>query len=55
MNLNQIEANVEILKELSKIRKAMDAYMIEKPTQPPIKEEADKDDDAGGDDNTIDD
>lgn len=30
MNLNQIQANVEILKEITNIRKAMEAYMIDK-------------------------
>lgn len=28
MNLNQIQANVEILKEITNIRKAMDAYLV---------------------------
>ncbi|MDR7856267.1 flagellar hook capping FlgD N-terminal domain-containing protein [Tissierella sp.] len=31
MNTNQIQANVEILKEITNIRKAMDAYMIKDP------------------------
>ncbi len=31
MNLNQIQANVEILKEITNIRKAMESYMGEKP------------------------
>lgn len=31
MNINQIQANVEILKEITNIRKALDAYMVEKP------------------------
>lgn len=29
MNLNQIEANIEILKEITNIRKAIEAYMID--------------------------
>lgn len=31
MNINQIQANVEILKEITNIRKALDAYMVDKP------------------------
>ena len=33
MNTNQIQANVEILKEITNIRKAMDAYMIKDPVE----------------------
>lgn len=40
MNKNQIEANVEILKELINIKKAMDAYLGKEP----VKAEPDEDD-----------
>lgn len=39
MNINQIEANIEILLEISKIRKAMEAYGIEVPKEPEKKPE----------------
>lgn len=38
MNLNQIQANVEILKEITNIRKAMDAYLGKETVKP--KEES---------------
>ncbi len=38
MNINQIKANVEILKEITKMRKAMEAYFIEKSTSTEIEE-----------------
>lgn len=34
MNLNQIQANVEILKEITNIRKAMDAYLGKETVKP---------------------
>lgn len=51
MNLNQIQANIEILKEITNIRKAVEAYMIEdgKDTNP---EDA-VDDKDENEDNTI--
>lgn len=58
MNLNQIQANVEILKEITNIRKAMEAYIGK---EPEIKdpEENDPVDDGDGKnpegDNTIED
>lgn len=35
MNLNQVQANVQILKELSSLRKAMEAYYGKIPTDEP--------------------
>lgn len=55
MNLNQIQANVEILKEITNIRKAMEAYLGEIPGD---KEPVDGSEDENGkdqEDNTIDD
>lgn len=58
MNLNQIQANVEILKEITNIRKAMEAYIGK---EPEIKDPEEKDpvDDGDGKnpegDNTIED
>jgi len=48
MNLNQIKANVEILKEITNIRKAMDSYLGKDPVTP----QPDKDK-TEGKDNTI--
>lgn len=39
MNLNQIQANVEILKEITNIRKAMDAYLGNETVKSERKEE----------------
>lgn len=33
MNINQIQANVEILKEITKIRKAMEVYTVKEPVK----------------------
>jgi flagellar basal-body rod modification protein FlgD len=53
MNLNQIQANVEILKEILNIRKAMEAYTGQKPE---IKDPTDVGDgDNPEEDNTIED
>jgi flagellar basal-body rod modification protein FlgD len=55
MNLNQIQANVEILKEITNIRKAMEAYLGEIPGD---KEPGDGSEEENGkeqEDNTIDD
>ncbi|WP_313756564.1 flagellar hook capping FlgD N-terminal domain-containing protein [Tissierella sp.] len=42
MNLNQIEANVEMLKELTSIRKAMEAYKGEEPVKEEPKDVGEK-------------
>lgn len=48
MNKNQIEANVEILKELINIKKAMNAYLGKEPVKPEPNENKDN-----GEDNAI--
>lgn len=56
-NLNQIKANVEILKEITNIRKAMEAYLGEPPEveEPPVDGPEGEEGDKPADDNTIDD
>lgn len=55
-NLNQIKANVEILKEITNIRKAMEAYLGKPPEleNPPADGSEGKEEDKPKDDNTID-
>lgn len=50
MNINQIQANVEILKEITNIRKAMEAYSGEKPQE---NLPTDQREDSTSEDNTI--
>ena len=49
MNLNQIQANVEILKEISNIRKAVEAYMIEDKDKPGTGSVENTDENTNGD------
>lgn len=55
-NLNQIKANVEILKEITNIRKAMEAYLGTPPEveDPPVDGSDQGEDDNPKDDTTID-